>query len=388
MTSVRTVDYNAMAEDDFRSTARAFFKAHFPEHLRFIMRRMRWDDMKDWYIAAGREGWLAPGWPQEWGGLGLNPDKRVVYLEELEAYGISRTHEHGVVQVGPILMKYGTPEQKNHYLPRILSGEHIWAQGYSEPNAGSDLANLSTTATVEGDHFVINGQKTWTSMADDATHIYLLARTDKDAPKKQLGISFILADLSTPGISIRPFDNICGHTEFCDVFFDNVRVPIANMVGQLNQGWTVAKSLLSHERINIGSPRRPQYALKRLETLARSRGLFANADFVAQFTVIKMDIEDHTSLYGKYVDKLKRGEELGSDVSMLKIWITELWQRITELLIEVGDEWSSVEGQQAIDGMEVDILSPYYYARASSIYGGSNEIQRNVLAKYVLELPS
>ncbi|MCI3952270.1 MAG: mmgC12, partial [Burkholderiales bacterium] len=308
--AVSRPDYNAMENDAFRREARAFFAAHFPDNMRFIMRRMRWADMKDWYVAAGREGWLAPNWPREWGGLGLTPEKRLIYLEEQEEWGISRTHEHGVVQVGPILMKYGSTEQKQTYLPRILSGDHLWAQGYSEPNAGSDLASLSTSAVIEGDHFVVNGQKIWTSLADDATHIYMLVRTDSSR-KKQEGISFLLADLKSPGITIRPIRTIGGHPELCEVFFDDVRVPRENLVGELNQGWTVAKSLLSHERINIGSPRRPQYALRRLEQLARAKGLFEDQGFVDRFTSISLDMADHVSLYLRYVEIMKQGGELG-----------------------------------------------------------------------------
>jgi len=386
MSQTSRPDYNAMSDEAFRAEARAFFAKHFPEHMRFIMRRMRWADMKDWYIAAGAAGWLAPNWPREWGGLGLDPGKRIIYLEEQENYGISRAHEHGVVQVGPIIMKYGTEAQKQHYLPRILSGEHIWAQGYSEPNAGSDLASLSTSAVLDGEHFVVNGQKIWTSLADDSTHIYMLVRTDKQA-KKQQGISFLLADLNSPGITIRPMRTIGGHVELCEVFFDNVRVPKENLVGALNLGWTVAKSLLSHERVNIGSPRRPQYALKRLEQLARAKGLFDDPGFVDKFTALRLDIADHTSLYMRYVEIMKRGGELGQDVSMLKIWVTELWQRVTDLLLETAEEFGAVRGNLDLAGVEVDVLSPFYYARASSIYGGTNEIQRNVVAKYVLKLP-
>jgi len=285
-------------------------------------------------------------------------------------------------------MKFGTRAQQEHYLPRSLSGEYIWCQGYSEPNAGSDLAALQTSAVIDGDAFVINGQKIWTSLAHDASHIYVLARTDRQAKKKQQGISFLLADMKTPGITIRPIRNIAGHEEFCEVFFDNVRVPVENLVGKLNDGWTVAKSLLSYERLSIGSPRRPAYALRRLELLARAKGLFSDSAFVDRFSALRLDIEDLNSLYGRFVDQVKRGEPLGQDISMLKIWTTETWQRLTDMLLETAAEEGVMTGVRPIDGVDADILNSFYYACPSTIYGGSSEIQRNILSRYVLNLPS
>jgi alkylation response protein AidB-like acyl-CoA dehydrogenase len=240
---------------------------------------------------------------------------------------------------------------------------------------------------LDGDHFVVNGQKIWTTLAHDATHIYLLVRTDRQA-KKQKGISFLLVDLATPGITIRPIRNIAGHEEFCQVFFDNVRVPQDALVGKLNEGWTVAKALLGFERLNIGSPRRPQYALMRLELLARAKGLFADTGFLDRFTQVKLDLEDLASLYTRYVEQVKRGEPLGSDVSSLKVWAMETWQRLTDLLVETGAEDGVIEGAHDISGVEIDFLTPFYYARPGTIYGGSSEIQRNIMAKYVLELPT
>jgi alkylation response protein AidB-like acyl-CoA dehydrogenase len=283
-------------------------------------------------------------------------------------------------------MRFGTAAQQEHYLPRTLSGEYIWCQGYSEPNAGSDLAGLQTAAVLEGEHFVVNGQKIWTSLADDATHIYLLARTGK-GEKKQQGISFLLVDLAAPGILLRPIRNLAGHEEFCQVFFDGVRVPRANLVGGLDDGWTVAKALLGFERLTIGSPRRPAYALNRLEAVARAKGLLDDPGFLDRFIALKLDIEDGAALYGRFVEQVKRGEALGPDVSMLKVWTMETWQRLTELLVESGAEQGVVAGVHDVAGVEADFLNPYYYARPATIYGGSSEIQRNILAKHVLKLP-
>jgi len=382
-----STDYNAIPDDAFRAEVRAFFEDSYPEELRFLTRRVRMSEIKGWWDTLYRKGWIAPNWPPEWGGMGLDAGKMVIYLEEIERHGIARAADQGITQVGPILMQYGTRSQKEYYLPRTRSGEIIWCQGYSEPNAGSDLANLQTSAVLEADCFVINGQKIWTTFAHEATHIYLLVRTDREA-KKQKGISFLLVDVKTPGITIRPIRNIAGHEEFCEVFFDDVRVPRDALVGKLNDGWTIAKALLGFERLNIGSPRRPQYALMRLEMLARARGLFSDSGFVDRFAAIKLDLEDLAALYARYVEQVKRGEPLGQDVSSLKIWAMEAWQRLTELLVELGAEDGVIEGVHDVSGVEIDFLSPFYYARPSTIYGGSSEIQRNILSKYVLQLPS
>ena len=387
MVQAARVDYNAMSDEAFRHEVRAFFESRYPEPLRFLQRRVRMDEIRGWWDTLVEQGWIAPNWPHEWGGMGLEAGKMVIFLEEMERHGVARAADQGITQVGPILMKYGTEAQKNYFLPRTHSGEIIWCQGYSEPNAGSDLANLQTSAIIEGDQFVVNGQKIWTTFAHDATHIYLLVRTDKEA-KKQKGISFLLVDLATPGITIRPIRNIAGHEEFCEVFFDDVRVPRDALVGTLNDGWTVAKALLGFERLNIGSPRRPQYALMRLEALARAKGLFDDAGFVDRFTAIRLDLEDLASLYSRYVEQVKRGEPLGQDVSSLKIWAMEAWQRLTELLVETGAEDGVIEGAHDFGGVEIDFLAPFYYARPGTIYGGSSEIQRNILSKYVLQLPS
>jgi alkylation response protein AidB-like acyl-CoA dehydrogenase len=385
--SAQVTDYNALTDDAFRKEVRRFVEARYPQHLRFLPRRVRMSEIRGWWDILVEKNWIAPNWPQTWGGMGLQAGKMVIYLEEMERFGVARAADQGITQVGPIIMKYGTDAQQQHFLPRTRSGEIIWSQGYSEPNAGSDLANLQTSAVIDGDMFVINGQKIWTTLAHDSTHIYLLVRTDKTV-KKQQGISFLLVDAHTPGITIRPIRNIAGHEEFCEVFFDNVRVPCDRLVGKLNEGWTIAKALLGFERLNIGSPRRPQYALLRLEMLARAKGLFDDLGFVDRYAQIKLDLEDLAMLYSRYVEQVKRGEPLGQDVSSLKVWAMEAWQRLTDLLVETGAEDGVIEGAHDYAGVEIDFLTPFYYARPGTIYGGSSEIQRNILAKYVLQLPS
>uniref|UniRef100_UPI002FCC887A acyl-CoA dehydrogenase family protein n=1 Tax=Ramlibacter sp. TaxID=1917967 RepID=UPI002FCC887A len=196
---MNTPDWNAFDTDDFRAQVRAFFEQHYPESLRYPKRRLRWSDIRDWTLQLSDRGWLAPSWPVRHGGMGLSPEKLIAFIEEQERHGVARAPDMGVTMVGPLLIQHGTEAQRAHYLPRILSCQDIWCQGYSEPGSGSDLASLRTEAVADGDDFIVNGQKTWTTLAQDATHIFLLVRTDKTA-KKQEGISFLLADMRTPGI--------------------------------------------------------------------------------------------------------------------------------------------------------------------------------------------
>lgn len=381
-------DWNAMADEAFRAELRTFFEQEYPDALRFLPRRLRWSESRDWYLKLSKKGWIAPNWPREHGGMGLTPSKFIIYLEETERAGIGRMPDQGLTMVGPTIIRFGNDAQRAQYLPKIIAGENIWCQGYSEPNAGSDLASLQTSAVLDGEHYVINGSKIWTSMAHDATNIYVLARTDKQAKKRQEGISFLLVDMKSPGISLRTIRNIAGHEEFCQVFFDNVRTHRDNLVGEPNKGWTIAKGLLGYERLNIGSPRRPLQALEQLEALARARDLEADPAFMERFAQLKLDMADLGALYGRYVEKVRRGEVLGQDVSMLKIWAMETYQRLSELLLEAAGEYAPMEGEIAIGEESIDLLAPFYTSRPGTIYGGSNEIQRNILAKYVLNLPS
>ena len=378
-------ELDSLEEEHFRQVVRAFLHEHYPEDLRNPPKRLHWAENRPWYLKLAETGWLCPGWPKEYGGLGLSPAKQIILTEEYERHGVARTNDHGIVMLGPLVIKYGTEAQKAAYLPKILTGEHIWCQGYSEPNAGSDLAALRTEAVRDGDHYVVNGQKIWTTLAMDANWIFLLVRTDKQA-KKQEGISFLLVDMATPGITVRPIINLELHDEFCEVFFDNVRVPAENLVGQLNKGWDMAKALLGFERIFLGSPRQSGYALSRLRILADRMGCWENAEFQDRYARLRLELEDLKALFGVYVEKLKRGESLGPDVSMLKVIQTELFQRITDCMVEIaGENAGLLEPMEGNRDLNVGGLS--IQARPASIYGGSNEIQRNILAKNVLGLP-
>jgi len=376
---------DSLDDDSFRLVVREFLRQNYPEELRNPPHRLHWNECKHWYHKLAEKGWLCPGWPKEYGGLGLSPSKQIILTEEYERYGVARTPDHGIVMLGPLVIRYGTEEQKKRFLPKILTGEHIWCQGYSEPNAGSDLASLRTEAVLDGDHYVVNGQKIWTTLATDANWIFLLVRTDKQA-KKQEGISFLLVDMKTPGITVKPIINLELHDEFCEVFFDNVRVPKENLVGQLNKGWDMAKALLGFERIFIGSPRQSAYALSRLKILAERMGVWEDETFQDRYARLRLDLEDLKALYGTFVAKLKRGESLGPDVSMLKIIQTELFQRITDTMLEISGENAGL--LEPMEGnRDLNIGGLFIQARPATIYGGSNEIQRNILSKNVLGLP-
>ena len=384
---MNTTDWNALDTDEFRAQVRAFFEQHYPESLRYPKRRLRWAEIRDWTLQLSARGWLAPSWPVRYGGMGLAPEKLIAFIEEQERHGVARAPDMGVTMVGPLLIQHGTEAQRAHYLPRILSCDDIWCQGYSEPDSGSDLASLRTEAVEDGDDFIVNGQKTWTTLAQDATHIFLLVRTDK-AAKKQEGISFLLADMRTPGITVRPIRNIAGYEDFCEVFFDNVRVPRNQRVGELNKGWTIAKALLSFERIFLGSPKQSQYALARLREAADLLGLAEDPVFTDRYTQLVLDVADLGTLYARFVEQVKRGETLGPDVSMLKLFATETYSRLGNLLVEIAGASGGVPGDIDVDGSPIDVLTTFYNARPATIYGGSNEIQRNILASSVLQLPS
>ncbi|MDQ1081365.1 acyl-CoA dehydrogenase family protein [Pseudoroseomonas cervicalis] len=378
-------DWNALSDEEFRAEVRRFVEAEYPAHLRNPPHRLHWQEGEEWFRILQKKGWVAPGWPVELGGMGLDASKQIILIEEYERHGVARLPDHGVIMLGPLLIRFGTEEQRARFLPKILAGEHIWCQGYSEPGAGSDLAALRTEAVREGDHYIVNGQKIWTTLATDANWIFCLVRTDK-AAKKQEGISFLLIDMATPGVTVRPIINLGLHDEFCEVFFDNVRVPTENLVGEVNKGWSMAKALLGFERIFLGSPRQSAYALSRLKALAERMGVFDEPDFQDRYIRLRCDLADHKALYESFVAILRRGESLGADVSMLKLHQSDLFQRITELMLEIGGENAGL--LQPMEGnRDLHPAGLFIEARPTTIYGGSSEIQRGILAKNVLELP-
>jgi alkylation response protein AidB-like acyl-CoA dehydrogenase len=377
-------ELDAIDDAAFRAHVRAWVEANTPPDIRFPPRRLHWRENRPWYLALSNQGWLAPAWPRDFGGMGLSAARQLIMIEEFERWGCPRVSDMGVLMLGPMLLKHGSEAQKRRFLPRILSGEDIWAQGYSEPNAGSDLASLRLDAADAGDHWVLNGQKTWVTFANDANWIFVLARTDK-AAKKQEGISFLLLPTDSPGLSIRPILNLDLHDEFCEVFFDNVRVPKDMLVGEVNKGWTYAKALLGFERVAIGSPRLSSNGLAALKRLAETMGRAEDPVFLDQYARFALELDDLKALYERFVAALRRGEPLGADVSILKIVQTELYQRITDAMLELAGGHAGL--LDPIEG-RLHPAAQFLQARPTTIFGGSSEILRNMLARSLLDLPA
>lgn len=378
-----TEDLNALEDGTFRQTIRSWIEANYPPGLRNPPQRLHLRDNRPWMMALAEKGWLAPGWPREHGGLGLSPRKQVIWAEELERHGCARLNDHGTTMLGPLLIHYGTEAQRQHFLPRILSGQDIWCQGYSEPGAGSDLAALRTRAVRDGDDWVINGQKIWTTMANDANWCFLLVRTDATG-RKQQGISFLLVPMDAPGVTVRPILNLERHDEFCEVFFDDVRVPAGNLVGEVNEGWAMAKALLGFERLFLGSPRLAAYALGQMEALGRQMGCAADPVFRDRLAALSVRLAAHKALFARFLARIERGEEVGAEISVLKISVTELFREITEAM----QDWAGPGAGRVAPLVEgLHPAAQFLQARPATIYGGSSEIQRNIIARAVLGLP-
>jgi alkylation response protein AidB-like acyl-CoA dehydrogenase len=379
------MDWNALDDDEFRIQVREFIDTNCPQRLKNHPRRIPgWSTTKEWYLALSKKGWLAPAWPRRYGGMELTPAKILIFTSEVERAGIPRLYDMGLFMLGPILIRHGTEAQKNFYLPKILSGEHLWSQGYSEPNAGSDLASLRTKAETVENGFIVNGHKTWATFIDDATHMFLLARS-QPTDRKQEGISFLLIDLASQGITRRLIRTISGHEELGEVFFDNVFVPADGLVGKLHKGWLVAKDLLEFERINNGSPKLGLYALRLLSDFAEQKGLFNDPWFAKSFTKVQLDLEDQMAAYRYFSARIRAGQPIGPETSLLKIWSTETFQAISELFIEIAGEHGVETENNATQS--IGALRLFYNSRPATIYSGSSEVQRDIIAKRILGLP-
>jgi hypothetical protein len=344
---------------------------------------------------AGR-GWTVPEWPAEYGGAGLDRERARALRDELKAAGCRpAVFSFGLMMLSPVLLEFGSEEQKRRFLPPIARGEIRWCQGYSEPGAGSDLASLKTRAEDMGDHWLVNGQKIWTSYADLADWIFCLVRTDPGAEKRQEGISFLLIDMKTPGITVRPLILMDGGHEVNEVFFEDVKVPVENLVHEENRGWTVAKYLLGHERMGsarVGASRRELGALRQLASRQMKDGapLIDDPRFRDRMSRVEIELTALELTAMRFLDKMRRtGQPPGADVSMLKIKGTEIQQALTELMMQaVGPDaqpFAAVEGG-SVDAFASRLAPRYFNFRKTSIYAGSNEIQRNIIAKMTLGL--
>src|SRR3954469_15806937 len=380
------MDLNYSADElAFRDEVRAWLGANLPAELRDKVEsytHLSRDELLGWHRILAAKGWVAPAWPREWGGTGWNVVQRYIFEEELGYAGSPPLIPFGLSMCGPVLLQFGTEAQKQRFLPRIYKGEDFWCQGYSEPGSGSDLASLKTSARRvnggRGDHYVVNGQKIWTTLAHYADWIFCLVRSDSSTAKRQEGISFLLIDMKTPGITVRPLMLMDGAHEVNEVFFDDVRVPAENLVHQEGKGWTVAKYLLGYERMNtgrIGESRRQLAALKEFASSSMHDTRFRDRLSRLEIELMALEI---TNL--RFLDRMRRtGQPPGADVSMLKIRGTEIQQGITELMLQATDPAAS-------DAFTEAVRKKYLSMRKTTIYAGSNEIQRNIIAKSTLGL--
>jgi pimeloyl-CoA dehydrogenase large subunit len=392
------------AENAFRNEVREFFRTALPEPIRRKLVEgwhLEKDDIVTWQRILNQKGWAVAFWPREYGGTGWTPMQQYIFLEEMQQAPAPQPLQFGVNMVGPVIYTFGSDAQKARFLPRIRNIDDWWCQGFSEPGAGSDLASLKTSAKRDGEHYVVNGQKTWTTLAQHADWIFCLVRTDP-AAKKQEGISFLLIDMKTPGITVRPIQTIDGSHEVNEVFFDDVRVPVENLVGQENKGWDYAKFLLGNERVGIARIGVSKHRLRRIRELAGKemvgdRPLIEDARFREKLASVEIELKALEMTQLRVVTneaKRQRGKPDPAS-SILKLKGSEIQQATTELLLEVVGPYALPYQPEQEEGWNEPPVGPdyagpvapmYFNWRKTSIYGGSNEIQRNIIAKAILGL--
>ncbi|WP_374438412.1 acyl-CoA dehydrogenase family protein [Pseudomonas panipatensis] len=385
----------------FRDEVRAFLQDKLPHDISTKVRLgkpLSKQDHQRWQRALSAQGWYATHWPEAFGGTGWNAVQKHIFEEECAAHGAPRTIPFGVNMVAPVIIKFGTPAQQARFLPRILDGSDWWCQGYSEPGAGSDLASLKTRAVRDGEHYVVNGQKTWTTLGQHADWIFCLVRTDPEA-QQQRGISFLLIDMKSPGITVRPIITLDGEHEVNEVFFDNVRVPLENLVGRENEGWTCAKYLLTYERTGlagIGASKAVLGHLKRVASreLCDGRPMLDDPLFRAQVAELEMQLMAIEMSTLRILAAAREGGVPGAESSILKVKGTEIRQAISHLLRKVLGPYALPFIEEEFAGQAEPLhadyatapASQYFNLRKLSIFGGSNEIQKNIVSKMILEL--
>ncbi|MCH7829267.1 MAG: acyl-CoA dehydrogenase family protein [Proteobacteria bacterium] len=389
----------------FRAEVREFFETEFPQDILEKQNNavpLTRDDVIRWHRVINEKGWVAPNWPKEYGGPGWTPVQKYIFADEQARANAPGFLAFGLSMVGPIIYTYGTDEQKQRFLPDILQTNTWWCQGYSEPGAGSDLASLKTRADLNGDHYVVNGTKSWTTLGQYADWIFCLVRTNTDVARRQEGISFVLIDMRQPGVTVKPIIMLGGEHEVNEVHFENVKVPIENLVGEEGKGWTYGKVLLQHERTNIAGVARSKFDLTRLRAQAEKsiRGgepLANDRNFMRKIAAAEVELKalEYTEL--RTLASIASGKAPGPESSILKIAGTELHQRVDALYLEaagyyalpyVRDQYvlGFPENERVGEGKETSTSLTYFNHRKLSIFGGSNEIQKNIIAKHVLGL--
>ena len=391
-------------ENAFRDEVREFFRTALPERIRqkLVMgHHASKDELVEWTRILNAKGWAVPHWPVEWGGTGWDPVRQYIFQDEMQQAPAPSPLPFGVSMVGPVIIAFGSEAQKRRFLPRIANLDDWWCQGFSEPGSGSDLASLKTTAKRDGDTYVVTGQKTWTTLGQYADWIFVLARTDM-AAKKQEGISFLLIDMKTPGITVRPIRTIDGGEEVNEVFLDDVRVPAENLVGQENKGWDYAKFLLGNERVGIARVGVSKERLRRIKELARLERigevpLIETTRFREKLAAVEIELKalEMTQLRVVAAERHREKGKPDPASSILKIKGSEIQQATTELLMEVVGPYALPYQDEPEHGQNEPPIGPdwagsvaptYFNWRKISIYGGSNEIQRNIIAKAILGL--
>ena len=390
-------------EEAFRAEVQAFLKAKLPARIATKVKagqRLSKADQDEWHAILNERGWLANHWPEAYGGPGWGAVEKFIFDTECALAGGPRIVPFGVNMLGPVLIKFGNEAQKKYWLPRILSGEDWWCQGYSEPGAGSDLASVKTTAVRQGDHYIVNGQKTWTTQGQHANMIFCLVRTDREA-KAQSGISFLLVDMNSPGVELRPIRTLDGDKEVNEVFFTDVKVPVENLVGEENKGWTYAKYLLTYERTGIAGVGFCIAALAKLQVIAakvikNGKPLDQDPLFAARMAQVEIDLENMKTTNLRVIAAVAGGGVPGAESSMLKIRGTEIRQEILSLIRRAMGPYALPFIEEAqYEGYADEPVGPkeaataaasYFNYRKLSIFGGSNEIQKNIISKMILGL--
>ena len=383
---------------DFREEVRAWIQQAMPSEMKHkadTFQDFEHAEIMAWHKVLAEKGWVAPNWPAEHGGTGWDVTQRSIFAEESSAANAPSLSPFGIAMVGPLIIQFGTDEQKARFLPKIYAGKEIWCQGYSEPNAGSDLASLQLRAELDGDHYILNGQKTWTTYAQYADWIFVLCRTSTEG-KKQEGISFLLADVkNTPGITVKPFMTTGGTMAFSETWFKDARVPVENRVGPENGGWSMAKALLGHERAGMGGVGESTRWINMIKHVARNTPLgtatlLEDPAFRRRIARLEMRLYALDMVMRKSLADAQLGRAPGAESSILKLIGTETYQEISELAMDAlgpaATGWRD-SPSEAMRDFEIGIAPQFNYLRAATIYGGSNEVQRNIIAKQILRLP-
>jgi alkylation response protein AidB-like acyl-CoA dehydrogenase len=393
------MDLNYSPEETaFRDEVRAWIRDNLDPAVRdkvLNYRELSKDELLAWHRKLAKKGWIAPSWPKEWGGTDWTVVQRYIFEEECGAAGTPLIVPFGVRMCAPVLLRFGTEAQKQRFLPRIYNGDDFWVQGYSEPGAGSDLASLKTRAVRDGDHYVVTGQKIWTTLGHYGDWIFCLVRTDPAREKRQEGISFLLIDMKSPGITVRPIVLMDQGHEVNEVFFDEVRVPVENLVHEEHKGWTVAKYLLGYERMGTGNIAVCKRELARVKELAArtqsaGRPLAEDPRFADRLARVEVELMALEITNLRFLDQLRGGRPPGAEVSLLKIKGTEIQQALTELMMQTAGPFAPafrpVDTAAAFDAFTASLAPRYCNVRKATIYAGSNEIQRNIIAKLTLGL--